>query len=129
MEKVMSKVVSVDVEKSSDEDPKPRIFTRYLRDVNTWAPIACAVAIVDEDNFIDIGWSACHKKDHFNKKLGRQIALGRAKAGKCSSAFPPNNQDEGSKVGEFVLSFSDQMEELLGNSAVVHVRKSSRRVE
>lgn len=39
-------------------------------------PIGCVVA----ENFGDtirLGWSLCHKKDHFDKSIARELAAGR----------------------------------------------------
>lgn len=49
----------------------------YVRD-DKGRPIGC-VAAVDKDR---LGYSICHTKDRFNKKLGRDIAIERAKKGR-----------------------------------------------
>lgn len=56
---------------------------KYVRD-KKGRPFAC-VAAVDKDK---VGYSICHRQDSFSKKLGRKIAIERAKK------FPRNLFDE-----------------------------------
>lgn len=39
-------------------------------------PFAC-FAVTKQGDQLALGWSLCHKDDHFTKKLARRIALGR----------------------------------------------------
>ena len=50
-----------------DEDPT------YIRDI----PRATVCTIL-KDNTLSVGYAICSKKDHFNKKTGRNIAFARA---------------------------------------------------
>ena len=50
---------------------------RYIREDGEHTGI-CVVGVTDGVT-IGIGWSVCSDYDHFNKKLGRTIAAGRAR--------------------------------------------------
>lgn len=56
-------------------------IAKYLRKPNTKEPKGMLVAIKDEKGNIQYGWSLCDKKDSFNKKRAKEMALGRAKRG------------------------------------------------
>ena len=53
---------------------KQRILITYLRPNEGEAPYACLIAVSPNH----IGYSICHHKDQFDKKLARHIAYGRA---------------------------------------------------
>lgn len=51
-----------------------------------------AVVLVIDDNKISRGIAICSKKDQFNKKLGRSIALGRSIKALTNMKSGPHNQ-------------------------------------
>jgi hypothetical protein len=53
-----------------------RYVLKYVRNEDGH-PVGCVVATGPGQ----IGWSACHPNDRFNKELARRIAIGRAQAG------------------------------------------------
>lgn len=52
------------------------MLIKYVRDFER-RPFACVVATEN-----GIGYSVCHDRDRFNKKLAREIAIGRADFGR-----------------------------------------------
>lgn len=54
-----------------------KTMIRYIREDGEHTGI-CVVGVTDGIT-IGIGWSVCSDYDHFNKKLGRTIAVGRAR--------------------------------------------------
>ena len=57
---------------------KTKTLIRYVRNKD-YSPRGCVVAVFsDVSDGILIGWSLCRKGDTFNKKMARNIALGRA---------------------------------------------------
>ena len=57
------------------------VVVRYFTHPNTGKGVACVAAVKTPDG-IKIGWSQCNKKDVFNRKAARAIAIQRA-------LFPP----------------------------------------
>lgn len=53
------------------------MLTQFLRDANR-VPFGMIVAIRDDDGYIRYGVSLLNPKDHWNRDLGRKIAIGRA---------------------------------------------------
>lgn len=77
------------------------ILKRYIR--NGSHPVGCVVAVKHEDPVsgaivVDLGYSICNPCDHFNKKLGTEIAIGRALSGFDLDAVPDDRYDD--VVGE-----------------------------
>lgn len=59
------------------------MIVQYIRDNlrnPTGVVVADVVKMFDGSFEIAVGWSRCNKKDRFNKKRGKEIALGRATA-------------------------------------------------
>lgn len=53
---------------------KKELLIEYIRD-NKKNPIGVVVVSKESDTSHKIGWSLCYKKDHFNKRIGRNIAF------------------------------------------------------
>lgn len=53
------------------------MLMQFLRDKNR-VPFGMIVAIQDDDGYIRYGVSLLSPKDHWNRDLGRKIAIGRA---------------------------------------------------
>lgn len=63
----------------------PRILVRYVRDFLSRQPIGVMVGVKMYDEII-FGYAFCNVgKENFNKKRGKQIALGRAIVGSDTS--------------------------------------------
>jgi hypothetical protein len=65
-----------------------RPLVQYTLHPHTKRYNGCFVAMLRPDGKIHIGWSQCRVNEHFNKKLGREIAIGRAVAGTNEKPCP-----------------------------------------
>jgi len=75
------------------------ILKRFIRQGGH--PIGCVVAVkhtVNNEEVIDFGYSLCNKVDHFSKKRGTKIAIGRALSGFDTDVIPDDRYEE--TIGE-----------------------------
>jgi len=70
----------------------PREIIRYYK--KKGQPVGCVLAL-DE---MQIGWSLCNPKDHFDKKKARMIARNRAMNGGSRRKLPQSLHETYSKV-------------------------------
>lgn len=61
---------------------KSQMIKQYVRN-KKGVPIGVLVAVQSEDkSVVSVGYSLCHKHDHFEKKKGTMIAVNRALSNK-----------------------------------------------
>lgn len=63
------------------------MLVQYIRDENK-VPFGVVVAVQDDDGHVRFGVSLKSPKDHWNRDLGRKIAIGRAYAGVICPQVP-----------------------------------------
>jgi hypothetical protein len=80
------------------------MLTQFIRDENN-NPIGCIVAIQHEDGFVSYGVSLCSPKDHWDRDLGRKIAIGRAYANGVMPSVPHGKEG---LVAESVANMVDR---------------------
>ena len=67
---------------------------KYLRDENNHP-----IGLVIIDNDCNVGWSKCHPKDQFNKKMANKIAENRY------NYYKENPQEVAQVIGQMSVSF------------------------
>ncbi len=80
-----------------------KMVKQFIRDANH-DPIGVVVAIPNEENGYNLGWSVCNKHDKFHRETGTSIAIGRAYMGVKSKV--PNRT-----IRDYVLSSERTVED------------------
>ena len=81
-----------------------RISLRYLHNDKGNPMGAVAIQVSPESNEIRVGWSKACGRDHFNKFMGREIAIRRLLSGEYTLPIEPN------QIQSFLVRLPDAMQ-------------------